>query len=401
MSLVPFNGVTLILAVPAVDRRGARLAAGLPAVGASQRARLVRHAPRGCLAVRRRAGAGALHPGRRPQHRVHRAELVRRLHHQRVQRELHRPRARDRPAQAVAPALLSRHVPGAAVRHEPRAGREQYRPDVGRDRARDAHHRADGRHLPHPRGARGGVEIFHPRQRRHRAGAVRHHPRLHGGAPGGRRGARRDGVDGPHRARRRLRSRVPQRRLRVPAARLRHQGRPRAAACLAARRPCRRPDADLGGALRPAAQRRALRRAALQDAARRQSRRARPGPADGDDGAHLAHLRRLHAVPAPRHQAHVRLFVDRAHGDHRVRLRHGRPARQFRRAAPHDHAQPDQVGDLLHRRPYRPGQGNPADRRHPGPDGDAIRCSAGAWCSAWSPSPACRRSASSPASSWW
>ena len=76
-----------------------------------------------------------------------------------------------------------------------------------------------------------------------------------------------------------FRSGAAQRRLRLPAARLRHQGRPRAAARLAARRPCRRPDADLGGALRPAAQCRALCRAALQDAARRQprarSRRAR------------------------------------------------------------------------------------------------------------------------------
>ena len=71
----------------------------------------------------------------------------------------------------------------------------------------------------------------------------------------------------------RLRSGAAQRRLRVPAARLRHQGRPRAAARLAARRPCRRPDADLGGAVGPAAQRRALRGAALQDAARGQSRR--------------------------------------------------------------------------------------------------------------------------------
>ena len=47
-----------------------------------------------------------------------------------------------------------------------------------------------------------------------------------------------------------------------------------AAARLAAGRPCRRPDADLGGAVRPAAQRRALRGVALQDAARGQSRRA-------------------------------------------------------------------------------------------------------------------------------
>ena len=51
-------------------------------------------------------------------------------------------------------------------------------------------------------------------------------------------------------ARRAVRSRAAQRRLRVPAARLRHQGRPRAAARLAARRACRRPDADLGGAVR-------------------------------------------------------------------------------------------------------------------------------------------------------
>ena len=70
-----------------------------------------------------------------------------------------------------------------------------------------------------------------------------------------------------------IRPGAAQRRLRVPAARLRHQGRARAAACLAARRPCRGPDADLGGALRAPAQRRALRVAALQDAARAQSRR--------------------------------------------------------------------------------------------------------------------------------
>ena len=60
---------------------------------------------------------------------------------------------------------------------------------------------------------------------------------------------------------RRLRSGAAQCRLRVPAARLRHQGRAGAAARLAARRACRRPDADLGGALGLAAQRRALRAA--------------------------------------------------------------------------------------------------------------------------------------------
>ena len=73
-----------------------------------------------------------------------------------------------------------------------------------------------------------------------------------------------------------------QRRLRVPAARLRHQGGAGAAARLAARRACRGPDADLGGAVRSAAQRRALRAAALQDAAGAQSRRDRARAADGD-----------------------------------------------------------------------------------------------------------------------
>ena len=61
--------------------------------------------------------------------------------------------------------------------------------------------------------------------------------------------------------------------LRVPAGRLRHQGRAGAVPRLAARRARRGPDADLGGAVRPPAQRRALRAAALQDDHERQSRR--------------------------------------------------------------------------------------------------------------------------------
>ena len=70
---------------------------------------------------------------------------------------------------------------------------------------------------------------------------------------------------------------APRRRLRVPAAGLRHEGRAGAAARLAARCPCRGPDADLRRAVGPAAERRALRRAALQDAAGRQRpRRSRP-----------------------------------------------------------------------------------------------------------------------------
>ena len=92
-------------------------------------------------------------------------------------------------------------------------------------------------------------------------------------------------------ARGRLRSGAAQRRLRVPAARLRHQGRAGAAACLAARCACRRPDADLGGAVGPAAERRALRAAALQDAAGAQPGRPRARPADDHDGPDLADLR--------------------------------------------------------------------------------------------------------------
>ena len=160
--------------------------------------------------------------------------------------------------------------------------RQQYRPDVGGDRDGDADHRAHGRHLPHPRGAGSGMEIFHSRQRRHRARAVRHHSRLHGGAAGGRRRSRRHGMDRAGQARRRLRSGAARRRLRFPAARLRHQGRTRAAACLAAGCACRGPDADLGGAVGLAAQRRALCAAALQDAARGEYRRAGARPADGD-----------------------------------------------------------------------------------------------------------------------
>ena len=121
----------------------------------------------------------------------------------------------------------------------------------------------------------------------------------------------------------------------------------------------------------------------------------RARPAHGRHGAVLGDLRRLHALPPARHQAHVRLLLGRAYGHHHLRLRHGRAARQLRRAAPHDHAQPDQVGDLLHGRPYRAGQGHAEDGRHPRPHRDPSRCSAGGWCSASSRSPDCRRSASS------
>ena len=295
--------------------------------GAHQRRR--QSASRSC--ARCPAGRSARHravpAGRRPERRVHPAQHVRRLHHQRVQRQLYRPRAGNRPPHAELPAILSRDVPAHAVRHEPGADRQQHRPDVGGGRTGNPHHRGDGRHLPHPRGDRGRLEILHPRQRRHRARAVRHHPGLSRRAPRRRRGHRCHGLDHPDHPRARLRPGTAQHRLHLPAAGLRHQGRPRADARLAARRARRGPDADLGRALRSAAERRALRAAALQDAAGRQPRRHRPRPADDRARPDLADLRRLHAVPPARHQTHVRLFVDRAHGHHRVRLRHGGPAR--------------------------------------------------------------------------
>ena len=86
-----------------------------------------------------------------------------------------------------------------------------------------------------------------------------------------------------------------------------------------------------------------------------------PGPLMVTMGLVSLRLRRVHAVSPARHQAPVRLFLDRAHGHHRVRVRHGRPARQFRRAVAHGDAQPDQIGDLLRRRPCFPDQGHPAD----------------------------------------
>ena len=86
-------------------------------------------------------------------------------------------------------------------------------------------------------------------------------------------------------------------------------------------------------------------------------------------------VRGVHAVPKRRHQAPVRLLLDRAYGDHHVRLRHGRAARQFRRPPAHVHALADQIGDLLRRRRYRSGQGDAENRRH----GRSHADQSGAW----------------------
>ena len=147
-------------------------------------------------------------------------------------------------------ALLSRDVPDADVRHEPGAARQQYRPDVGGDRTGDADDGVDGGYLSDARGAGSGVEVLHSRQRRHRAGAVRDDPRLSGGEARRRPGRRCDGLDRADRPCPVIRSGAAQSGVRFPSARLRHQGRVGAAARVAARRTRRRPDADLGGALR-------------------------------------------------------------------------------------------------------------------------------------------------------
>jgi hydrogenase-4 component F len=95
-----------------------------------------------------------------------------------------------------------------------------------------------------------GVEVLHPVRRRHRAGAVRHHPAvLRGRARARARRHERAAVDAARRGEGRARAHRARDRLRVPAGRLRHQGRARAAAQLAARRARRGSHTGLGGAL--------------------------------------------------------------------------------------------------------------------------------------------------------
>jgi Proton-conducting membrane transporter len=120
-----------------------------------------------------------------------------------------------------------------------------------------------------------------------------------------------------------------------------------AASRLAARCAFGRSDADFSGALRPSPERRAVRVAAVQDVVGGQSFGNCARPAHGDLGPDLLPIRRLHAVPASRHQTYVCLFFNRAHGYHRVCLRDGRTPREFRRFVAHDYAFADEVGDIF------------------------------------------------------
>ena len=199
------------------------------------------------------------------------ADRLRRPDHRDLLAALHAHRARPRQDDAAAPAPVPQHVPAVQLHHAAGADHQQHGHPVGGDGGGDAHHRAAGQRLPHRGQPGGGVEVLHPVRRRHRAGAVRHHAALHGGREGARRRGRRAAVDPPRRGQGPARPEHHHAGLRVPAHRLRHQGRPGAAAQLAARCACRRPDAGLGGALRPAAQRGAVRGAALQGADRRRA----------------------------------------------------------------------------------------------------------------------------------
>jgi hypothetical protein len=123
-----------------------------------------------------------------------------------------------------------------------------------------------------------------------------------------------------------------------------------------------------------------------------------PGPLMIILGLGIDPVRGLHALPPPRHQTLLRLFLDRAYGHHRLCLRHRRAGREFRRAPAHDHAFAHQVGDLFRRRPYRAGERHPAHGRNPRPvrQSSGARTSISRWC--WPPASICRRRWSSGSS---
>ena len=187
-----------------------------------------------------------------------------------------------RQAQRPAAAPLPQQLPDLHRRHAAGADHQQHGHPVGGDGSGDARHRAAGVAVPHPGLAGSGVEVFHPVRRRHRAGAVRHHPALLRGGEGAGLGRHRAAVDAPERRQGAAGTDGAVAGLRLPAGRLRHEGRPGAPAQLAAGRPRRRPDAGVRRAVRPAAQRRAVCGDALQGAGRRRARHRHGGqPDDG------------------------------------------------------------------------------------------------------------------------
>ncbi|MCK7473839.1 MAG: hypothetical protein MZV49_10635 [Rhodopseudomonas palustris] len=228
---------------------------------------------------------------------------------------------------ARPPAPLPQHVPALHVHDAAGAHHQQHGHPVGGDGGGDARHRAAGVALPHAGEPRGGVEVLHPVRRRHRAGAVRHDPALlRGGEGARRRGRQRAALDAPG-PRSRASSSPRCCRLAFVFLLVGYGTKvgPGAAAQLAAGRPRRGPDAGLRGALRAAAQRRAVRGGALQGAGRRRAAVAlrRRNMLMGF-GLLSVVLAAFFLWRQTRHQAPVRLLVDRAHGHHHLRVRHGR-----------------------------------------------------------------------------
>ncbi len=260
-----------------------------------------------------------------------RAHRLRRLHHGAVLASLHAHRAGARPAQRAASAPLPQQLSDLHRRHAAGADHQQHGHPVGVDGGGDARHRAAGVAVPHPGFAGGGLEILHPVRRRHRAGAVRHHPALLRGGKSAGLGRHGAAVDAPERRQGATGTHGAVTGFRLPAGRLRHQGRPGAPAQLAAGRPRRRPDAGVRRALRPAAQRRAVCGDALQGAGRRRARQRHGRQPDDGLRPLLGGAGRLPDQAPDRRQAHVRLLLDRAHGPHHLRLRHGRRGGELRR----------------------------------------------------------------------
>ena len=290
-------------------------------------------------ALLRAARAGPVPDRRRRERRVHRPEHVRRLHHQRLQRDLHRPRAGDGPPDARVPALLSRDVSDADVRDEPGAAREQCRPDVGRRGTGNAHHGADG------------GDLSHARRRSRPPGSISFWA---ASASRWRSSARSSSISRPARSSARVWKRWRgacwcKRASAFDPALLNlafvflllGYGTKVGLVPLHAWLPDAHAEgptpisAVLSGLLLNVALFAVLRFKMVMSA---NERRARARPPDGHAGAGLRRVRVVHAVPPPRHQADVRLLLDRAHGDHQLRLRHGRAARELRRPAAHDHA---------------------------------------------------------------
>ena len=306
-----------------------------------------------------------------------RADRVRRLHDVAVLPALHADRAGARQAHAGAAAALPQHVPALQLHDAAGAAHQQHGHPVGGDGGGHARDRAAGLAVPHAGLARGGVEVLHPVRRRHRAGAVRHDPALLRRREGARRRGRRAAVDPARPGQGQLEPTVLSLAFvfllvgygtKVGLVPL-HNWLPDAHA--EGPTPV---SAVLSGLLLNVALYAVVRCKVLVDGALAHRDRRRP-----DDGLRPAVGRRrgVLAVAAEGHQAPVRLLVDRAHGDRHVRVRHGRPGRELRRAAAHDRPFAHQVRDLLRRRPRRAEDGHADDGRHPRPDHDQPRWSAG------------------------